>query len=708
MEKQAVTQQKEMKSSSPSNKVVNEEVKQPNGKQEKPAGSSDSKGSSKKANAPKPVDPIICSREIFSWAEAKAIARIDGKDLSQNVGKYAAKNQFQYYVGLNTWAFVVIPEPDFEKETTFREWVLFYGLRRCVEIAKDLANRLVETLEDEGVGNGFVDVNPLAPEAYSLMYCVEEREISETLTCLRFLKRFTPVEADEVRNKSMQKFKDILHDTNWRIVAAEHAPLDPDLVPRREWAWIKMVKKYMDEILRDFPKYYAQASMKFSSGNCTDGNTLVEKIAAYSECSPYFDIVGFGFPDGVRDNLNKRKCGKPLPRGCYYNVLEKKGPAKNKFIPEVGSVPKTLFDNRIIGPESAYVSANMQRVREALVECVSHSKYSELFDVATQEPNRNLAQSSSLDGTYITVDLSSASDREARHIMRALINDDVWSIIDPFLPVGIKVDGHVYAPSIFLTSGNPATFMFLGILILSCALAAADLRRQYVRFEKLNKPQVFGDDALVDSRCAEEFFSVLAHLGLKVNYEKTFLKHYRESCGVEYVDGYSVTTSYWPRKTVSDPRVSSLVENIESLVSMQHRMFWNTRTRVFLYELVKRLCPSMTESEVGSPLMDLWGFNARLEPCAPHDPDKGIPKVAIDNGWANRGRHLVVKSEVPLEWEKLNNNSVEAVEVYLYYRFLATGPQYADELSRLLRVSEPIRIELSATKPALRLKPIIW
>lgn len=679
----------------------------------------------RKGSDSKVVKPIRIHDEAFSWEEASFVAAIDsGKLSSDTKEKFIRNNQFQYYVALNCWDGIWNPNGIREISDVFRRWIMSVGLVTAVAECGKTADEVVTTLDLEGYDDHGNMVVQLTHGDLLGVLASGLPSVEALLDALRFLKRFTPIGADKLRAKTISDFISILNETNWGLQNSKL--IDPEIIytPREteHFPWVTEIKNTLKYILRDFRKHYDIACCKFSNGVCSDGKNLVEKLGALSfvqsDLQDYHGYHPRQFPiqEAIRLASNKRKC-KSLREGDRFitDVFSKKGEARSLFIPAVNAVPKSLKAFRIIAPESSFVSFHMQAVREALVNCMKGCKYDKLFDCTDQEPNRVAAFEASFgkDGVKLaTIDLSAASDRQARHVMRYFLPTDVWEIFDLYSPIKIAVDDKLYAPSIFLTSGNPSTFMMLGIFVLSICLAGYNIHKSYSRLKKdvrLAYPLVIGDDAVVDLRTFDEVIDIFERCGLKVNYEKTFSGHYRESCGVEYVDGFPTTTEYWPRKEVKDPNLGSMPEDICTLTALQHRLFWNSRIRGFLTDLVLSEYPGMTDSEVGAECVDLWAIYPRdwigRGRCRIKQgmTTKDLSPSIVESGCMDRRDHITVRQEKSPLWDKLSKEQKEAVEVYFYYRWLAVGPQYATPLDELLHVSTPTPVEMQAFPPVLSL-----
>lgn len=174
------------------------------------------------------------------------------------------------------------------------------------------------------------------------------------------------------------------------------------------------------------------------------------------------------------------------------------------------------------------------------------------IDLATQ-PDRNalLARLGSIDGSFSTIDLKSASDRIAPWLIRECIPKSIQVYLDAcrarttLLPDGSRVTLNMWS-----TMGNGYTFS-LQTVLFACMVRAA------FRYAEVNQITshgdtssknwgVFGDDIIVPTGPVTRYVLALLDIaGFTVNSAKTFTEGpFRESCGHDYFQGQLVRPCY--------------------------------------------------------------------------------------------------------------------------------------------------------------------
>lgn len=173
------------------------------------------------------------------------------------------------------------------------------------------------------------------------------------------------------------------------------------------------------------------------------------------------------------------------------------------------------------------------------------------IDLSTAPQNHaKMACQGSIDGTWATIDLSSASDTIARKLVEALVDDNWWRILDGARTKRIDIsDVWVEYPEIlkqygitenlhvlqkFSSMGNGFTFELETIIFYAIAKVVA-------RESGCRVGGVFGDDIIVGHRSATRLIIVLEAFGFTVNWEKSYITGpFRESCGGDYHSGVDV------------------------------------------------------------------------------------------------------------------------------------------------------------------------
>jgi hypothetical protein len=155
--------------------------------------------------------------------------------------------------------------------------------------------------------------------------------------------------------------------------------------------------------------------------------------------------------------------------------------------------------------------------------------------------NRELAQLGSRDGSYGTIDLSSASDSIGLSLCSKIIRP---SFLKRLLMMSrcsvVSVPGHGEERlRMISTMGNGFTFPLETAIFASAARAAVDLTCPGSRYS------VFGDDIVVPKEAFGFLCKMLEKLEFRVNGDKSFNSGgFRESCGHDYYMGHLVRGIY--------------------------------------------------------------------------------------------------------------------------------------------------------------------
>lgn len=171
-----------------------------------------------------------------------------------------------------------------------------------------------------------------------------------------------------------------------------------------------------------------------------------------------------------------------------------------------------------------------------------------------QERNRDLARLGSIDGSYFTMDLTSASDSISIELIRLLFPqqwfDWLMFIRSPSvtLPNGETVELHMIS-----SMGNGYTFALETLVFLAITYATYYVEGRKLRFPTSHENGeigVYGDDIVApnDAFMYEQLCYVLEQLGFIPNREKSYAEGvFRESCGGDYTLGHDVRGVYCDR-----------------------------------------------------------------------------------------------------------------------------------------------------------------
>lgn len=193
------------------------------------------------------------------------------------------------------------------------------------------------------------------------------------------------------------------------------------------------------------------------------------------------------------------------------------------------------------------------------------------------ELNSNLARIGSIDGSYATIDLSSASDTIAYATVMELLPLDWFSTLSDLRCPYTKVNGDLILNEKFSSMGNGFTFELETLIFYALAKAVCTE----------GEVSVFGDDIVVPTQYADEVVSLLEYMGFTINKEKTFLSGpFRESCGKDYFLGVNVRPFFMkrlPQFTIDwyiplngVRRLASRFSPFHGLCDSRVRRTWNT------------------------------------------------------------------------------------------------------------------------------------
>lgn len=167
-------------------------------------------------------------------------------------------------------------------------------------------------------------------------------------------------------------------------------------------------------------------------------------------------------------------------------------------------------------------------------------------DLNDQSRNQQLARKGSADGSLATLDLSSASDLISSEMVRALLPEPWYDLLDDCRSQTISIDGSYHDLNMFSSMGNAFTFELESLIFW--AISNAVMRQLGLR----GTISVYGDDIIVPRSGAGLLSKVLQYFGFIVNDKKSFWSGYfRESCGKHWYKGMDVTPFY-VRERISD------------------------------------------------------------------------------------------------------------------------------------------------------------
>ncbi len=262
-------------------------------------------------------------------------------------------------------------------------------------------------------------------------------------------------------------------------------------------------------------------------------------------------------------------------------------------------VPKTRLIARTICTEP---NLNMfyQLGLGSMIEAELRIRYNIRF---SEQPdhNRRFAEQGSIDQSYCTIDLSSASDTINWELLKKLIRTkSVIGLIERLrspraeMPNGALLDLHMVS-----TMGNGFTFPLQTLLftgVVSVVMQSFGFKPSNTA--RLRNFGVFGDDIILPNFMFERATHFLQLLGFEVNRDKSFNKGaFRESCGSDFFNGRNVRGVY-VRTLLTQQARYSLINRLNRWSAVHH--IWLPRTVGYLRRSVKlNFIPQYEQDDAG-------------------------------------------------------------------------------------------------------------
>lgn len=156
--------------------------------------------------------------------------------------------------------------------------------------------------------------------------------------------------------------------------------------------------------------------------------------------------------------------------------------------------------------------------------------------------HNNLARIGSLTGAVGTIDLSNASDTMCSALVKLLLPQDWFRLVDELRSTHTSVKGEWVKLEKFSSMGNGFTFELETLIFYSLVRALCQIEQPTEDpFTPGLTVSVYGDDIIAPTSVCRSTVAALAFFGFKVNVQKTFIEGpFRESCGGDYFRGHDV------------------------------------------------------------------------------------------------------------------------------------------------------------------------
>lgn len=223
--------------------------------------------------------------------------------------------------------------------------------------------------------------------------------------------------------------------------------------------------------------------------------------------------------------------------------------------------------------------------------------------------NRELARRGSIDQSFGTIDLISASDCMGLHLLQRDLPSGAFkaALFESSCRSAVLPDGSEVKLNMISTMGNGFTFS-LQTLIFACAVRAAYSCMGFPCTDPSREYGVFGDDIVVRRETYDFVAECLTSLGFQVNMAKSFnAGPFRESCGYDYFAGVNVRGVYV--KSLESP------QQVYSLINRLNR--WSAYHGIPLTKTVRHLMSWVRDIRVPSSESDDAGVHVPFKLTKP-------------------------------------------------------------------------------------------
>lgn len=186
------------------------------------------------------------------------------------------------------------------------------------------------------------------------------------------------------------------------------------------------------------------------------------------------------------------------------------------------------------------------------------------IDLSCQpDKNKELTRLGSINNTFCTIDLASASDTISLSLLEGTLDKSIFDIIKRLRSPSTFYKGKKISLHMVSTMGNGFTFP-LQTILFACAVLAVyrvyGIPVIHPFSDCVGNYGVFGDDIVVVKEAFRPLCRFLELLGFFVNTGKSFFEGpFRESCGADFFNGINIRGVYC--KTLSSPQSRMVLVN---------------------------------------------------------------------------------------------------------------------------------------------------
>lgn len=243
------------------------------------------------------------------------------------------------------------------------------------------------------------------------------------------------------------------------------------------------------------------------------------------------------------------------------------------------------------------------------------------YDLRSDLKNRTGALIGSRDNSLATVDFSSASDTIARNLVREILPERWFLVLD-----ALRSDRYLLKNAVstvpyskFSSMGNGYTFELESLIFLASALVITEELGLSTK-----DVSVFGDDIIIPSDAFASYSEFVEFLGFTVNTKKSYSSSYfRESCGSYYFRGVDIKP-YFLKRIINNAQGFYILANSIRLLAHRYCFSSGCDSRFLpVWNYIVRRIPS---------LLRLKGSARSADSCIHVNFDECCPSKA-PNGW---------------------------------------------------------------------------
>lgn len=337
-------------------------------------------------------------------------------------------------------------------------------------------------------------------------------------------------------------------------------------VPQWVLNFVEKWKKNIKHILGPIPN---ELKIKFSSGSTFDDRrfiTVMDKISSRPTCTS----VAYSI---IEPSWSKTLWSRSLCEEVPYRSMPRfvRG---NRFT----TVPKTAKTDRGICVEPSLNVTHQLGVGSVIRKRLRSDGIDLKFG---QTLHRKLVAEASLTLDLATIDLSMASDTVAYNLVKLLLPDLWFELLDSLRSPETRIERRWHRNAKFSSMGNGFTFELETLIFYSlCKTIAAE--------EGISKKdvKVYGDDIIVPTSISSKVLDALQYFGFTPNKSKTYTGDvpFRESCGEDYFNGVPVRGHYVEKIPTNPLEWTSLANGIRRMARHDLNTYGdlNTYTRSWL------------------------------------------------------------------------------------------------------------------------------